>query len=211
MGSYQLERLIGRGGMGEVWLAPHRLLARPAAVKLVRPDVVTSGSDAADRILQRFEREAQTTAAMRSPDTINLYDFGIASDGTFYYVMELLEGLTAPALVERFGPVPAERAVHLLRKICHSLSEAHDAGLVHRDVKPANVYVCRYGRDVDFVKVLDFGLVKPLSAGDGWTPASPRSTSSVGHGHTWHQSKRPAGRRTRARISMRLAVSATGC
>ena len=167
MGSYQLERLLGQGGMGEVWLATHRLLARPAAVKLVRPDLVATSAGGADAIMQRFEREAQATAAMRSPHTVNLYDFGIAPDGAFYYVMELLEGLTADALVKRFGPVPAERAIHLVRQICHSLAEAHAAGLVHRDIKPANIFVCKYGRDVDFVKVLDFGLVKTLTVGDG--------------------------------------------
>jgi serine/threonine-protein kinase len=179
MGSYQLEQLLGRGGMGEVWVAHHRLLARPAAVKLVRPDVVATAVDGASRIMQRFEREAQATAAMRSPHTINLYDYGVASDGTFYYVMELLDGLTADALVRRFGPVPAERAVYLLTQICHSLAEAHDAGLVHRDIKPANVYVCRYGRDVDFVKVLDFGLVKTLASPSDLAPEADLTGTNV--------------------------------
>ena len=165
MGSYQLERLLGRGGMGEVWLARHRLLARPAAVKLVRPELFASGGDPKQNVLlQRFEREAQTTASLRSAHTIELYDFGVADDGTFYYVMELLDGLDAQSLVERFGPVPPERAVHFLMQACASLAEAHDRGLVHRDIKPANIYVCHYGRDVDFVKVLDFGLVKTVDA-----------------------------------------------
>ena len=99
-----------------------------------------------------------------------LYDFGVADDGTFYYVMELLDGFDLSALVERFGPVPPARAVHFLRQVCASLGEAHEAGLIHRDVKPANLYACRYGREVDFIKVLDFGLVKhqrPSAAGDG--------------------------------------------
>ncbi len=171
LGSYRLERLLGRGGMGEVWLARHGLLARPAAVKLVRPELLGGNGTAADSpVLQRFEREAQVTAAMRSPHTIQLYDYGIAADGTLYYVMELLDGFTAEALVSRFGPVPAERAVHLLRQICHSLAEAHEAGLIHRDIKPANVYVCRYGREVDFVKVLDFGLVKTAADPAGAAP-----------------------------------------
>jgi serine/threonine-protein kinase len=151
---------IGRGGMGEVWKAKHRMLARAAAIKLVPPDVLGSDGPRRDTILGRFEREAQATASMRSPHTIELYDFGIADDGTFYYVMELLGGLDLNSLVERFGPVPPERAIHILRQICHSLGEAHEAGLIHRDVKPANIFVARYGRDVDFVKVLDFGLVK---------------------------------------------------
>jgi hypothetical protein len=160
MGSYRLERLLGRGGMGEVWLARHDLLARPAALKLVRPEFLGIAGQEPSSVLRRFEREAQATAALRSPHTIGLYDFGIADDGTFYYVMELLDGLDMETLVKRFGPVPPARAVHLLRQVCHSLAEAHESGLVHRDIKPANLFVCRYGRDVDFIKVLDFGLVK---------------------------------------------------
>ena len=103
------------------------------------------------------------TSSLRSPHTIQIYDFGVTDDGAFYYVMELLDGFDLQVLVERFGPVPVDRAVHLLLQVCDSLSEAHDRGLIHRDIKPANVYACRYGRDVDFVKVLDFGLVKPIS------------------------------------------------
>jgi serine/threonine-protein kinase len=161
LGSYQLVERLGKGGMGEVWRARHRMLARPAAIKLIRPEVLGAGYPEGRRqVLHRFEREAQATAVMRSSHTIELYDFGAAEDGTFYYVMELLEGFDLERLVERFGPVPAERAVHLLLQICDSLAEAHEAGLIHRDVKPANVFACRYGREVDFVKVLDFGLVK---------------------------------------------------
>jgi hypothetical protein len=161
MGSYRLVERLGKGGMGEVWRAQHRLLARPAAIKLIRPEVL-GGEDPGTRelLLRRFEREAQATAQMRSPHTMALYDFGVADDGTFYYVMELLDGLDLNELVERFGPVPPARAVHFLRQVCASLGEAHEAGLIHRDVKPANLYVCRYGREVDFIKVLDFGLVK---------------------------------------------------
>jgi serine/threonine-protein kinase len=132
-------------------------------------------------IQTRFEREAQATAAMRSPHTIQLYDFGVADDGTFYYVMELLDGFDLDALVQRFGPLPAERAVHLLRQVCHSLAEAHASALIHRDLKPANVYVCRYGRDVDFVKVLDFGLVK---ARDDQHPADLKLTAENAVGGT---------------------------
>jgi len=151
-------RRLGSGGMGEVWLARHRLLARPAAVKLIRPALM--GGDTGPSAAERFEREAQATASMRSPHTIELYDFGVAHDGAFYYVMELLDGFDADSLVRRFGPLPPGRAVALLRGMCHSLAEAHDAQLIHRDIKPANVFVCRYGRDVEFVKVLDFGLVR---------------------------------------------------
>ena len=160
MGSYRLVKRLGEGGMGEVWRAQHRMLARPAAIKLIRPGVLGVTDAQSRQLLKRFEREAQATALMRSPHTLELYDFGMADDGTFYYVMELLDGFDLDELIERFGPVPAERAVHFLRQVCASLAEAHDAGLIHRDIKPANLYTCRYGRDVDFIKVLDFGLVK---------------------------------------------------
>jgi tRNA A-37 threonylcarbamoyl transferase component Bud32 len=165
LGSYRLVERLGQGGMGEVWRARHRLLVRPAAIKLIRPEVFGGSSlERRSELQTRFEREAQATASLRSPHTIELYDFGIADDGAFYYVMEFLDGFDLEALVERFGPVPPERAIHLLIQVCHSLAEAHEDGLIHRDIKPANVYVCRYGREVDFVKVLDFGLVK--SGGD---------------------------------------------
>jgi len=161
MGSYELTDLLGRGGMGEVWRAEHQMLARSAAIKLIRSEGSGSGSgQTPDSNLMRFEREAQATAQLRSPHTIQIYDFGITEDRTFYYVMELLEGLSLEELVSARGPLPAERAIHILRQICHSLAEAHERGLVHRDIKPANIYLCAYGRDLDFVKVLDFGLVK---------------------------------------------------
>ena len=160
MGSYHLEELLGRGGMGEVWRARHRLLARSAAIKLVRPELL-GASDAADAqaMLRRFEREAQATAALTSPHTIRIYDFGATADDSFYYVMELLDGRDLESLVRAFGPVSADRVVFLLRQACHSLAEAHARGLVHRDITPSNIYVCRMGLDYDFVKVLDFGLV----------------------------------------------------
>src|SRR5690349_1230165 len=142
LGSYRLVNLIGRGGMGEVWYATHRMLARPAA------------------IIRRFQREAEAASGLQSPHPIRLYDFGQTRVGTFYFVMELLEGLDLETLVRRYGPQPPERVVYLLRQVCHSLGEAHERGLVHRDVKPANIYTCRLGREHDFVKVLDFGLVK---------------------------------------------------
>jgi serine/threonine-protein kinase len=161
LGSYRLRERLGAGGMGEVWRAEHRLLARPAAIKLIRPEVLGATDAESRRVLvRRFEREAQATALMRSAHTVELYDFGVAENGTFYYVMELLDGFDLRELVTRAGPLPAARAVHLLRQMCDSLAEAHLAGLIHRDVKPANVFACRYGRKLDFVKVLDFGLVK---------------------------------------------------
>jgi serine/threonine protein kinase len=161
LGSYQLVELLGHGGMGEVWRARHQFLARHAAIKLVRPEVLGARDDAEARVLlRRFEREAQATAALSSPHTIQLFDFGMTGEGTFYYVMELLAGRDLETLVREFGPVPADRAVFLLRQVCHSLADAHARGMVHRDIKPANVYVCRMGLEYDFVKVLDFGLVK---------------------------------------------------
>jgi serine/threonine-protein kinase len=161
MGSYELVELLGRGGMGEVWRARHRLLARDAAIKLVRPELLGAGTSVeAQQMLQRFEQEAQATAALSSPHTIRVFDFGVTANDTFYYVMELLAGRDLKSLVREFGPVPAARAVFILRQICHSLAEAHARGLVHRDVTPSNIYLCRMGLDYDFVKVLDFGLVK---------------------------------------------------
>jgi serine/threonine-protein kinase len=178
LGAYRLVERLGAGGMGEVWRAQHHLLARPAAIKLVRPDVLGDSHDA-DRYREfqaRLGREAQATAMMRSPHTIELYDFGLAGDGTFYYVMELLDGFDLETLIERFGPIPAERAIHLLMQVCDSLGEAHAEGLIHRDIKPANVYVCRHGRDVDFVKVLDFGMVKSQHEDD-----DPRARLTAAH------------------------------
>jgi serine/threonine-protein kinase len=168
LGSYHLVGLLGRGGMGEVWKATHRLLARPAAVKLIQREHLGEASPAeAEDIFRRFEREAQATAALCSPHTIQLYDFGLARDGTFYYVMELLDGEDLDTLVRQHEVQPPERVVGILRQACHSLHEAHRRGLVHRDIKPANIFLCRYGADLDFVKVLDFGLVKEHLAAAG--------------------------------------------
>jgi eukaryotic-like serine/threonine-protein kinase len=166
LGSYRLEEPLGKGGMGEVFRATHQMLARPAAVKLIRPEILGSSSPGAARvIIQRFRREAEAAASLRSPHTISLYDFGVANDGTFFFVMELLDGLDLETLVERYGPVPPERSVYLLRQVCDSLQEAHSRGLVHRDIKPSNIFTCRLGLEVDFVKVLDFGLVKAVDEG----------------------------------------------
>jgi eukaryotic-like serine/threonine-protein kinase len=156
LGQYVLEEKIGGGGMGEVWRARHRLLIRPAAIKLIRPQV--SGDP--ELLLRRFEREARATAALKSPHTVQLYDFGATEDGRLYYVMELLDGLDLDTLVRQYGPLPPERCVHILRQVCSSLQDAHANGLVHRDIKPANVVVSRAGTTFDFAKVLDFGLVK---------------------------------------------------
>jgi len=161
LGSYRLVERLGQGGMGEVWRAKHSMLARPAAIKLIRPSLIDGGiSKASEEMRRRFEREAQVIARLRSPHTVTLFDFGVAPDGAFYYVMELLEGMDTDALVRRYGPIPADRAIHVLRQMCHSLSEAESCGLVHRDIKPANIFMCRYGEEYDFVKVLDFGIAK---------------------------------------------------
>ena len=158
VGSYSLLEQIGSGGMGEVWLARHQLLARSAAIKIVREAAVGSGEDA-DTLRQRFSREAQATAQLQSPHTVQLFDFGMTDGGSFYYVMERLRGMDLQRMVERHGPLPWQRVVFLLKQACRSLSEAHAQGLVHRDIKPANLFVCRLGSDYDFVKVLDFGVV----------------------------------------------------
>ena len=162
LGSYVLEDRLGEGGMGEVWRASHRLLARPAAIKLIRSSGAGQGAGTSEELRRRFEREAKIIAQLRSPHTVTLFDFGVAEDGSCYYVMELLDGIDTDTLIRRFGPLPAERVVYILRQICHSLSEAESRALVHRDIKPSNIFLCRYGEDHDFVKVLDFGIAKTL-------------------------------------------------
>jgi serine/threonine-protein kinase len=150
--------------MGEVWQATHRFLVRPAAIKLIKPDVLGAMTKAqGDVLMERFPREARAAANLRSPHTIQLYDFGVASNGSFYYVMELLNGMDLQTLVSKHGPLPAARTIYLLQQACESLAEAHERGLVHRDIKPANIQVCRMGQYFDYVKVLDFGLVKTQS------------------------------------------------
>src|SRR2546430_4825731 len=177
LGSYRLEQKLGEGGMGEVWRARHRMLARPAAIQLIRPSFAGDGRGAvSEEAVRRFEREAQVIARLRSPHTVELFDFGIAADGAFYYVMELLDGLDADTLLRRFGPTPAERAIYLLRQVCHSLSEAESCGMVHRDIKPANIFLCRYGEEDDFVNVLDFGIGRAVPGA-----AAPNPVPTRGH------------------------------
>jgi len=166
MGSYRLEVLIGRGGMGEVWRASHRMLARPAAIKLIRRDALASDPAMASVAVERFEREAQVTASLQSPHTVALYDFGETDDGALFYVMELLDGIDLETIVRRFGPLPPERVVHVLRQVCASLEEAHHHGLVHRDIKPSNIYLCHRAMEHDVAKVLDFGIVKKVMTTD---------------------------------------------
>ena len=155
LGSYRLRRRLGAGGMGEVWHATHELLARPAAVKLIR---TTSQGDLA-HFVERFRREARATAELRCPNTVTLYDFGVTEGNEFYYVMELLDGLDLRRMLDRFGVMPAARVAHLMSQTCRSLAEAHARGLVHRDIKPANLFIAKLGLEVDIVKVLDFGMV----------------------------------------------------
>lgn len=154
-GQYVLGERIGSGGMGEVFRAEHLLLKRPCAIKLIRPDQTLD-----ERTIQRFETEVRAAAALSHPNTIEIYDFGRTKDATLYYVMELLRGLNLDDLVSRFGPLSPERVVYLLRQLCGALGEAHSAGLVHRDIKPSNIFAAERGGVYDFVKLLDFGLVR---------------------------------------------------
>ena len=176
LGCYELTEKLDHGGMGEIWRARHHMLARPVAVKLIRPELmgVKSPPEAA-ALVGRFQREAEVTSTLHSAHTVALHDFGVTPEGAFYYVMELLEGLDLEMLVRRHGPVPPERAVHLLIQACDSLAEAHAVGLIHRDVKPANIIACHWGLRWDFVKVLDFGLVKAT-----WTMGDDDHVTSEG-------------------------------
>jgi serine/threonine-protein kinase len=154
LGAYNVVKRIGEGGMANVYLARHALLKRPTAVKLLKP------ARATDEMIARFEREVQLASRLSHPNTIEIFDYGRTRDGLFYYAMEYLDGLTVAQLLERDGALPVPRVLHLLRQVCAALAEAHAKGLVHRDIKPENVMVCRYGGEYDFVKILDFGLVK---------------------------------------------------
>lgn len=160
LGQYTLLEKIGEGAMGQVYRARHSLLARDTAVKMLKPDVVS------DEAVARFEEEVQQTSQLTHPNTVEIYDFGRTDEGIFYYAMEYLDGYDLGTLLEVSGPLPANRTVHILRQVCLSLREAHDAGLIHRDIKPKNIILCARGGEYDVVKVVDFGLVKDVSVAD---------------------------------------------
>ena len=173
-GSYQIQKELGAGGMGVVYQAVHERLLRPAAIKYILPAQLESRFGSPQIARSRFEREAEVLGMLRSPHTVELYDYDLDDHGQLYYVMELLEGWDASTLVMQFGVVPPARAVHFLAQVCRSLAEAHYFGMVHRDVKPSNIMVCRYGRDLDFVKVLDFGLMTPRREEGVPVPTNPQ-------------------------------------
>jgi len=158
LGQYRLKKLLGSGGMGEVYLAEHQMMKRPCAIKVIRPEKAGD-----PRVLARFEREVRATAKLSHWNTIDIYDYGRTADGTFYYVMEFLPGHNLGEVVKGHGPLPAARLLYLMRQICDAMTEAHSHGLIHRDIKPANIYVAYRGGMFDVAKLLDFGLAKPLS------------------------------------------------
>ena len=181
LGNYVLERELARGGMGQVFVARHRLLRRPTAVKIIHPDRL-GNADTGGEEMARFEREVDLASRLTHPNTISIYDFGRAADGTFYFAMELLSGWNLHELVRRHGPLPAARVIHLLVQVCGSLAEAHEMGIVHRDVKPSNILLTRRGGLHDFVKVIDFGLAKQLDS-SGLRSGSSSDLTQTGQVH----------------------------
>jgi serine/threonine-protein kinase len=160
LGQYRLRQRLGGGGMGEVFLAEHQLMKRPCAIKVIRPDKAGD-----PKVLARFEREVQITAQLSHWNSIEIFDYGRTDDGTFFYVMEYLPGMSLDQLIERHGPQPASRVIYLLRQVCDALREAHGMGLIHRDIKPANIFAAQRGGQYDVAKLLDFGMVKPVVSG----------------------------------------------
>ncbi|MBA3455892.1 MAG: serine/threonine protein kinase, partial [Deltaproteobacteria bacterium] len=168
LGQYTLLHKIGEGGMGSVYRARHAMLRRPTAVKLVHPNKVDA------QTLDRFEREVQHMSLLTHPNTVAVYDYGRSPDGVFYYAMEFLDGINLESLVARYGPQPFDRVVSILTQVAGALAEAHGSDLIHRDIKPANIILCERGGVVDVVKVVDFGLVKEITAAGDTT-----STKSI--------------------------------
>ena len=158
LGRYHLKEKLGSGGMGEVYLAEHTLLKRPCAIKVIRPEKMGD-----PRAIARFEREVRATAQLSHWNSIYIFDYGRTADGTFFYVMEYLTGLSIQELVKKRGPLSPGRTLYLVKQVCDALSEAHARQLIHRDIKPANIIVTELGGAYDVAKLLDFGLVKPLA------------------------------------------------
>jgi serine/threonine-protein kinase len=160
LGRYSVEGRIGGGAVGEVFRAHHALIRRPVAVKVLRPEI------AGEKNLERFEKEVQRTSRLTHPNTVSIYDYGLTTDGLFFYAMEYLDGADLDRVVEMAGPLPASRVLHILQQVCGALEEAHSRGLVHCDLKPANLMLCRQGGRSDVVKVLDFGLARNVAQKD---------------------------------------------
>ncbi len=156
LGQYRLEEKLGEGAMGVVYRGHHAMLRRPAAIKLLHTQRVNETS------IARFEHEVQITCQLNNPHTVAIYDYGRTPEGVFYYAMEYLDGIDLQDLVDRYGPQPEARVAKILDQLCSSLYEAHTQGLVHRDIKPANIMLNRRGGEPDFVKLLDFGLVRAM-------------------------------------------------
>jgi serine/threonine-protein kinase len=187
LGQYHLRQLLGRGGMGDVYLAEHRLMRRPCAIKVIQSDRVGD-----PRALARFEREVRSIARLSHWNSVDIFDYGRTADGTFYYVMEYLPGLNLQQLVDQYGPMSAGRAIYLLRQVSDALSEAHQMGLVHRDIKPANIFAAERGGQFDVAKLLDFGLAKPVLESDLGTSDAEVSIEGVISGSPLYMSPEQA-------------------
>ena len=174
LGQYRLKKLLGSGGMGEVYLAEHQMMKRPCAIKVIRPEKAGD-----PKVLARFEREVRATAKLSHWNSVDIYDYGRTDDGTFYYVMEFLPGHNIGELVENHGPIPAARLIHLMQQVCDALAEAHEQGLIHRDIKPANIFCAYRGGVFDVAKLLDFGLAKPLAEGTDGADAGLTQEGSI--------------------------------